>query len=217
MRVVIFGGSGGLGSQLAQQMSFFEGCGLAYQKIKSVGSKDVDITDSSAVKKFFAENVVDVIINMAAFNTDALIHKTDDEAVKRQIEVNINGTINILKHALPGMRERKLGRIILTSSVLSQSPLAGTAIYSGCKAFVDNITKTCAIENAKYGITCNSLVLGYSDGGLAHRIPKEVLDKIVEKIPLKRLCKIEEIYRAVSFLISTEYATGANLVLSGGI
>jgi acetoacetyl-CoA reductase len=77
--------------------------------------------------------------------------------------------------------------------------------------------KTCALENAKYGVTCNSIVLGYSDGGLTYTIPKEFLEKVVSDIPMKRLCRVDEIHRAVRFLIDTEYATGTNLVLAGGL
>lgn len=215
MRIAIFGGSGGLGSQLANYLSYDNGDRC--HAVTALGSKDVDVTDPTSVEKFFKDSPTDVVINMAAVNHDAMLHKTDPVAVSHQIDVNVKGTLNILRHALPGMRERKFGRIILTSSVLSRCPVAGTGVYSGCKAFIDNLTKTCALENAKYGITCNSLVLGYSDGGLAHRIPKSILDGIVGAIPLRRLCRVEEIYKAVSFLMDTEYATGTNLVLTGGI
>lgn len=210
MRIVVFGGSGGLGQGLAALLG-------EKHVVTALSSRDVDVTDAAAVEKFFAKNEADVVINMAAVNHDAVLHKTDEAAVSHQIDVNIRGTLNILRHAIPGMRERKFGRLILTSSVLSRRPVIGTGVYAGTKAFLDNLVKTCAAENAKYGVTCNSIVLGYSDGGLVNRIPKDLLGKFVADIPMKRLCRISEIQNAVNFLIDTEYATGTNLVLAGGL
>jgi NAD(P)-dependent dehydrogenase (short-subunit alcohol dehydrogenase family) len=115
------------------------------------------------------------------------------------------------------MRERNFGRIILISSILSSRPVAGTSVYSGCKAFIDNLVKTCSIENLSKGITCNSLQLGYMDGGLVYEIPTDIREKIKESIPLKRWGNIIELENSVRYLINTEYVSGCSLKINGGL
>ena len=137
--------------------------------------------------------------------------------VKRQLEVNIEGNLNILANCLPTMREKKFGRIILISSVLASKPVAGTGVYSGCKAFIDNLVKTCSIENLQHGITCNSIQLGYFDGGMTYDIPEKIREDFKNNIPLKRWGKIIELENTIRYLINTEYVTGCSLKINGGI
>ena len=125
--------------------------------------------------------------------------------------------VNLLSACLPKMRERGFGRIIMVSSVLASKPVVGTGVYSATKAFIDNLTKTVALENVNKGITCNSIQLGYFDAGMAHRIPKNIQEKIKQKIPLKRFGTIKELYSTIQYLINTEYVTGTSLKINGGI
>lgn len=210
MRIALFGGSGGLGSKLTPYLK-------EKYEVLALGSKDVQIENEQEVSQFFAQENIDIVINMAVVSHNAMLHKLDEDCMKKQLDVNILGAANILKHCLPKMREKNFGRIILTSSILSKKPVQGAAIYSGCKAFIDNLVKTAALENAKYNITCNSIVLGYCDGGLAHKLNKTFLEEVINSIPLKRLGAVKEIYQAIDFLIETEYITAANLPLTGGL
>lgn len=213
-RVVIFGGTGGLGSQLTPNL-----IDKGYD-VMPLGSNDVDITCFREVQQFFLENEVDIVINMSAYNYNLLLHKykkDNDGDVWEQIKVNIEGALNILANCLPQMRDRGYGRIILMSSILSSRPVPGTAVYSGCKAFIDNLVKTCSVENLSKGVTCNSLQLGYFDGGLVHRVPEPMKTQVQEEIPLKRWGSIDELTNAVEYLINTEYSSGTNLKLNGGL
>ena len=115
------------------------------------------------------------------------------------------------------MRLKEFGRIILISSVLSEKVVAGTALYSGSKCFIDNLVKTASVENISKGVTCNSLRLGYFDGGMCHRLPEKFVEPIKNSIGLKRWGSIEELHKTVDYLIETEYITGQNINISGGI
>jgi NAD(P)-dependent dehydrogenase (short-subunit alcohol dehydrogenase family) len=211
-RLVVFGGSGGLGKPLSDKL-------LGDYEVVALSSKDVDVTDFNQVKTFFENNNQDIVINLSGYNHNTILHKYDgdDVEIKKQIQVNIEGNLNILANCLPSMREKKYGRIILTSSVLSSKPAFGTAVYSGCKAFVDNLAKTCTVENLAKGITCNTLQLGYMDGGLTYKVPEPFRTKIKNSIPLNRWGKISEIENAVRYLINTEYVSGCSLKINGGI
>ena len=211
--LVIFGGTGGLGSQLTIKLKHD-------YNIISLGSKDVDVTNYNEVKDFFLGNDVDIVVNLSGYNYNSLLHKyNDDDLSERQklIDVNIIGSLNILSNCLSQMRNKNYGRIILTSSILSSKPVVGTSVYSGCKAFVDNLVKTCTVENLSRGITCNALQLGYMDGGLTYDVPEPFRTKIKETIPLKRWGTIEEIENTVRYLIDTEYVSGTSIKVNGGL
>jgi len=160
----------------------------------------------------------DVIINMSVQNEDGFIHKQYNAVADYLIDINITGTLNILRYAISYFRARnKKGKIILCSSYLADRPVVGTGIYSGCKAFTDSLVKTVALENVKYNITCNSIRMGYFDGGLTYKIPEKFFNTLKESIPMKRFGTIDELYSAMNFLIENDYVTGTNLVIDGGM
>lgn len=214
--LVVFGGSGGLGSKLVESLE----SSLLPNSIISLSSKDVDVTNFDEVKDFFNNNEIESVLNLSGYNHNMILHKyTKDKSVevKKQIEVNIEGNLNILANCLPSMRENRYGRIILISSILSSNPVPGTSVYSGCKAFIDNLVKTCSLENLKYGITCNSIQLGYFDGGMTYDIPENIRENFKGNIPLKRWGKIIELENTIRYLINTEYVSGTSLKLNGGL
>ena len=211
--IALFGGTGGLGSQVQPFLK-------NEYNIISIGSKDVDVTNYKSVKDFFDANDVDIVINLSGYNYDCFMHKYNEsniDQVSKQLNINVVGTTNIVSCCLSRMREKQFGRIILTSSVLADHPVISTAVYAGCKGFVDSLTKTVAVENAAKNITCNSLQLGYFDGGLTYKIPESFRDSVRNSIPSKRWGTIEELANTIKYLIETGYMTGQNINISGGI
>jgi NAD(P)-dependent dehydrogenase (short-subunit alcohol dehydrogenase family) len=211
--VVLFGATGGLGKQLLPILQ------TKYNVI-GISSSDIDVTSFTQVNEFFETNNIDIVINLSGYNFDTFTHKINDETlnqINKQIDVNIKGTINVVSNCLSKMREQQFGRIILVSSVLADHPVISTSIYAGCKGFVDSFTKTVALENANKNINCNSLQLGYFDGGLTYKIPENFRDTIKNNIPAKRWGTIAELYNTIDYLIETGYITGQNINISGGI
>jgi NAD(P)-dependent dehydrogenase (short-subunit alcohol dehydrogenase family) len=211
--VALFGATGGLGKQLLPLLQ------TKYNVI-GISSSDIDVTDFKQVNEFFETNDIDIVINLSGYNFDTFTHKINDETlnqIDKQINVNIKGTVNVVSNCLTKMREQQFGRIILVSSVLADHPVISTSIYAGCKGFVDSFTKTVALENANKNINCNSLQLGYFDGGLTYKIPENFRDTIKNNIPAKRWGMISELYNTIDYLIETGYMTGQNINISGGI
>src|SRR5258705_264445 len=105
---------------------------------------------------------------------------------------------------------------ILLASNSKLALFGGTGVYAATKAFNDNIVRTCALENSKYGITANSLQLGYFNAGLTYKVPQDILTKVINKIPMGRLGNGEDLITAIRFIFNSPYFTGVNLQLSGG-
>ena len=141
-----------------------------------------------------------------------------EEEMRRVIDTNIIGNINIVTACLPEMRKREFGRIILVSSVAASRPIMGTALYSLSKCAIESLARSTALENGRYHVTCNAIQLGYfqSEHGMLERISPEYQTKIMERIPLKRWGRVEELFNAICFLVENEYVTGTALHISGG-
>lgn len=208
--IALFGGTGGLGKQLVPMLE-------QNYKVISLSSTNVNVKSSETVNDFFDKNDIDIVINLSGYNTDGFLHKINSEDIDLMVDTNIKGSVNIVRGALPQMRSKSFGRVILISSVLATKVVPGTALYSGAKAFVDNLVKTASAENVSKGITCNSIQLGYFDGGMCHRLPEKFAESVKESIPLKRWGSIQELYQTIEYLINTEYITGQNINISGGI
>ena len=208
-KILLIGGTGGLGNQLIKHLS------LSYTCL-SVGSKMLDVTNEEQVKEFLNDVDYDIIIYLSVKNIDGLIHKQTKETSESQLNVNLFGLLNVLRHCTSKLREKSYGRVIYISSVLSKKPIRGTGIYSACKAFCDNLIKTYSLENSKYGITSNSIQLGYFEGGLTDKVPVDILQNVKNSISLKRLGKVEEMSTLIKTIIETEYINGTNISITGG-
>jgi len=212
-KLIVFGGTGGLGQKL---IPFLE----KKYDVTSVGSKDVDITSFSEVQKYFSDNEFDIVLNMSGSKYDVFLSKikdSDQEDINKMIDVNIKGNINIVSSCLPKMIEKKYGRIISISSVFSELNVPKNSIYCASKAFVDRFISNANKENVKFGITCNTIQLGYWDGGMCYRVDEKYQEMAKEKIGLKRWGKIEELHNTIDYIIENEYVSGTNLRIDGGL
>ena len=210
--IALFGGSGGVGSQL---VSYLE----EKYNVISIGSKDVDVTSLTEVRAFFENNDIDIVLNFSGKKYDTFLHKITEEdvaEVQSMLDVNVTGNINILAGCLPHMREKGWGRVILISSVFSEMNVPKNSVYCASKSFVDRLAQNANKENIRKGITCNSIQLGFWDGGMCYRVPVEIQEKAKQKIGLQRWGSIQELYNTVDFIIENEYMCGTNLRIDGG-
>ncbi len=212
-KIIVFGGTGGLGSKLIPLLQ-------KKYEVVSIGSKDVDITSFTSVKNYFDSNEYDIVLNLSGKKYDAFLSKInedDQKEIDKMIDVNIKGNINIISTCLPKMIEKKYGRIICISSIFAELNVPKNSIYCASKAFVDRLVSTANKENIKYGITCNTIQLGYWDGGMAYRVEQKYQDMAKEKIGLKRFGNMNELYNTIDFIIENEYICGTNLKIDGGL
>ena len=107
---------------------------------------------------------------------------------------------------VPSMKGEKFGRIISISSINALAGQFGQTNYSAAKAGVIGFTKPLALETARGGITANVVAPGYTETSMMEKVPADVLKQIVDKVPVGRLAKPEEIARAILFLADDESA-----------
>ena len=161
---------------------------------------------------------VDILINNAGITRDTTFHKMTYQQWTEVVNTNLNACFNVTRPVIEGMRARKWGRIVQISSINGQKGQYGQANYAAAKAGMHGFTISLAQENARLGITVNTVSPGYVGTDMVMAVPEEVREKIVAQIPLGRLGKPEEIAHAVAFFTTDEasWITGANLAINGG-
>lgn len=161
---------------------------------------------------------VDILVNNAGITRDGTFHKMSAQQWREVIDTNLNSVFNVTRQVIEGMRDRKWGRIIQISSINGQKGQYGQANYAAAKAGMHGFTISLAQENAKFGVTVNTVSPGYIGTDMVMAVPEAVREKIVAQIPTGRLGSPEEIAYAVAFFIPDEasWITGANLSANGG-
>jgi acetoacetyl-CoA reductase len=161
---------------------------------------------------------IDILINNAGITRDTTFHKMTYQQWTDVINTNLNACFNVTRPVIEGMRARKWGRIVQISSINGQKGQYGQANYAAAKAGMHGFTISLAQENAKFGITVNTVSPGYIGTDMVMAVPEEVRAKIVAQIPVGRLGEPDEIAYAVAFFLDDKAAwiTGANLAFNGG-
>ena len=182
-----------------------------------------DVADHAAAEAMVRDveaqlGPVDILINNAGITRDGTFHKMKPDQWQDVINTNLNSVYNVTRAVIEGMRERKWGRIIQISSINGLKGQYGQANYAAAKAGMHGFTISLARENAKLGITVNTVSPGYVATDMVMAVPEDVRAKIAADIPTGRLGRPEEIAYAVNFLVADEAAwiTGSNLDINGG-
>jgi acetoacetyl-CoA reductase len=235
---LVTGGTGGIGSAICERLARmghkvatnYRDEARARQWQAGLKAKGLDVTvvpgdvgnpDSAANMVQAVESAigpVDVLVNNAGITRDGTFHKMTSLQWQEVINTNLNSCFNVTRPVIDGMRNRKWGRIIQIASINGQKGQYGQANYAASKAGMHGFTISLAQENAKFGITVNTVSPGYVGTDMVMAVPEEVRAKIVAQIPVGRLGAPDEIAYAVAFFIPDEAAwiTGSNLSINGG-
>jgi 3-oxoacyl-[acyl-carrier protein] reductase len=162
---------------------------------------------------------VDILVNNAGITRDNLIMRMKEEEFDQVIETNLKGVFNCLKAVTRPMMKQRSGRIINISSVVGVLGNAGQANYVAAKAGVIGLTKASARELASRGITVNCVAPGFIETDMTKELSQEIVDNMLNGIPLSRLGQPDEIAGVVTFLASeaSSYMTGQTLHVDGGM
>jgi acetoacetyl-CoA reductase len=162
---------------------------------------------------------VDYLINNAGITIDKTVRKMTVDDWRQVLNVNLSGAFQMTKAVLEHMIYRGSGRVVMISSVIGETGNIGQANYAASKAGLFGFTKSLALEMAQRGITVNCVAPGFIATEMVEAIPQAALDRVIEKIPQRRLGKPEEVARVVRFLLEDDasYITGAVLSVNGGL
>ncbi len=161
----------------------------------------------------------DLLINAAGITRDTTLRKMDRVQWDAVLDVNLGSVFHMCRHVVEGMMERGFGRIVNISSVNGQTGQFGQTNYSAAKAGMHGFTMALAREVARKGVTVNSVSPGYCETALVMAMPDEIRAGIVDKVPVGRLGRPDEIARTVAFLTADDagFITGANIPVNGGL
>lgn len=192
-------------------------------KAKAIAVK-ADVSNPGQVQEMVETSLkefgsIDFLVNNAGITKDSLFANMSESEWDEVINVNLKGTFNCSKAVLPLLVKQGSGRIVNLTSVSGQSGNIGQTNYAASKAGVIGFTKSIAKETALNGVTVNAISPGIIDTQMHENIPEKIKKMFLEKIPMKRIGKPEEVANAVIFLLSDDasYITGQVINVNGGL
>jgi acetoacetyl-CoA reductase len=162
---------------------------------------------------------VDYLINNAGIVRDRTALKMQLLDWDQVIKTNLSGPFFMSKAVLGHMLDRGSGRIVNISSFVARTGRIGQANYAAAKAGLFGLTRTLALETAQKGVTVNCVIPGAIRTEMSGALPAEILEAVIETVPMHELGTPEDVAQAVRYLVSDEahYLTGVFLPVAGGL
>lgn len=191
-----------------------------YQKLKEI-----------IYEIYTIEGQIDVVFNIVGINCIGTVESTNLNTFKEVLEVNLFGSVNILKIVLPIMKKQQKGTIILPGSDQSYIAKTDSCAYGVSKAAISGLTKSVALDYAKYNIRVNSICPGPVNTPMYNNNVEyilknyeeyndrdELLKILAERQPMNRIAEPKEIANLVTFLASDKasFMTGSEVKIDGG-
>ena len=184
-----------------------------------------DVCDYQAVIDMVAEarqalGPIDILVNNAGYNPLKNIMEIDEDHWDWMLNLNLKAYFRCAKAVLPGMLERKDGRIINITSISGQrGGFSCDVDYSAAKAGIMGFTRALARWAAPRGVLVNAVAPGYIETDMQGGVVSPTLARILETVPLRRQGTVEEIGEVVAFLAGpgATYIVGDTITVNGGV
>ena len=195
-------------------------------EIQAMGRKalviQADVSKPEDVDRMFDEieakiGGVDILVNNAGVSESTPFTEYTEETFDKVMDLNVKGVFNATRAAANCMIARGSGVILTTSSMVSISGQPSGFAYPASKYAVNGLTVSLARELGPKGIRVNAVAPGITETDMMKAVPKEVIEPMIARIPLRRLGQPEDIANAFVFLASDEasYITGVVLSVDG--
>ncbi|EGG16280.1 Short-chain dehydrogenase/reductase superfamily [Cavenderia fasciculata] len=185
---------------------------LASLKSTTTTDDQQDSSSSSSSSSF------DIIVHAAGIAQSSLFMRTNPEETTSIINTNLVSPIYLTRQLIKPMVQSKWGRIIFIGSVVGSMGNKGQTIYGASKMGVVGFSTSLSKEVGSFGITSNVVSPGYTETDMtASIIQSPLASKILEKIPIGRFGHVNDISKTVMFIIESDYLTGQNIHVNGGL
>jgi 3-oxoacyl-[acyl-carrier protein] reductase len=193
-----------------------------------------DVSRPEDVERIVGETIsrfgrVDILINNAGGPPSGPFESLTPSQWEEAIRLTLLSAVNLTRLVLPGMKERRWGRIINVTSITVKQPVDGLMLSNSIRAAVTGFARTLANEVATFGITVNNVLPGFTRTERVEELARqtseregitvdEALGRSIAQIPMRRLGEPREFGAAVAFLASerASYITGVSLSIDGG-
>jgi 3-oxoacyl-[acyl-carrier protein] reductase len=200
----------------------------AVNEISSLGVKAkgyvFNVAGFADAQKFTDEIIkdfgkLDILVNNAGITRDTLLMRMTEDQWDAVIAVNLKSVFNLTKAVLQPMLRQKSGSIINMSSVVGVSGNAGQSNYSASKAGILGFTKSVAKEVGSRNIRCNAIAPGFIITEMTEKLPEDVKNEWINKIPLKRGGTPSDVADTALYLACdlSSYVTGQTIHVCGGM
>lgn len=237
--VLVTGASRGLGQAIALALGA-QGATVIGTATSAAGAADIqksldearitgwgavaNVTDAALCETLISEietkfGAVSVLVNNAGITRDNLALRMKEDEWDEVMETNLKAVFRLSKLVMRGMMKARFGRIINITSVVGEAGNPGQANYAAAKAGVAGMSRALAHELGSRNITVNCIAPGFIDTDMTRALPEAQRDALLNKIPLGRLGRPEEIAATVAFLASPHagYITGSTINVNGGM
>ena len=172
-QAVITGGTGGLGSAIAEVLA------APNWSIAAPGSRELDVTNPSQVRNYFKGRDIDLLVCAAGITRDESLGKLSEEAWDDTWSVNFSGALSCIRAALPKMIERRRGHIILISSFSALRPPRGQAPYAAAKSALLGLCADLASQHGPSNIRINAVLPGFLETAMTSDVTAERRKQII--------------------------------------
>ena len=221
LRALVTGATSGIGRAIADGLEA-HGAGVLRHGLEEGADLATDLAVEGAGRALAARaGDVDILVLSASWQTRVRWDALGADDLRRQLDVNLVSSIELMQALVPGMQARGFGRVLTLGSVQLARPHPEMLGYAASKSALASVVHNLALQVAADGVTVNTLSPGVVDTPRNTSVLADpaYLDRVIAGIPARRVGTPEDCVAAALLLCSREggYITGQNLMVDGGM